>query len=251
MGYEELMVGHVLPLVICKRVAAGEYELVRVAGTCFTFGQGTVVTAHHCVAGGLGPDEAYCVGLREQGWDAEGGTYSEVYAVEDLSQVADFDLALGRIGIKVDPRLTLASDPLRWGEDVVSCGYPLPLTTGNAKARNLKISTNARLLRGYVTRLFMWEDPAYPPLRAVELDMPVPPGLSGGPLFRSDPFEVVGVVISEPVVPSGRAVDEVIYPAAEFYRFGAAHQLATLRDAAAPATGDLPLAEHLKRQARP
>ena len=247
MGYEELMVGHVLPLVICKRVAVGEYELVRIAGTCFTFGEGTVVTAHHCVADRLRPDNAYCIGLREQGWETQGGTYSDVYEVEDLSQVADFDLAIGRIGIRVDPRLTLASDPLRWGEDVVSCGYPLPLTTGNTEARNLKISTNARLLRGYVTRLFVREDPAYPPVPAVELDMPAPPGLSGGPLFRTDPFEVVGVVVGEPIEPSGRPVDEVIYPAAEFYRFGAAHRLDTLREAVAPATGGLPLAEHLKR----
>ena len=65
--------------------------------------------------------------------------------------------------------------------------------------------------------------------------MPAPPGLSGGPLFRPEPFEVVGVIIGEPVVPSGRAVDEVIYPAAEFYRFGAAHRLDTLREAVAPA----------------
>jgi hypothetical protein len=67
------------------------------------------------------------------------------------------------------------------------------------------------------------------PVPAVELDMPVPPGLSGGPLFRADPFEVVGVIIGEPVEPSGQPVDEVICPAAGICRFGAAHRLGTLR----------------------
>ncbi len=40
-------------------------------------------------------------------------------------------LALTRIGYTVDPVLVLASDPAAWGKDVVTCGYPLPVSTRN------------------------------------------------------------------------------------------------------------------------
>ena len=67
--------------------------------------------------------------------------------------------------------------------------------------------------------------------------MPVPPGTSGGPLFRAQPFEVVGILYREHDTMEGSA--------GRLYTFAFAHHLTTLMAAAGPATDERPLAEYL------
>jgi len=76
-------------------------------------------------------------------------------------------------------------------------GIPCRSTPVTRTAREPKIDMSACLLRGYVTRLKTDDRPGQAPVRACELDMPAPGGISGSPLFRPVPFEVVGVVYGE------------------------------------------------------
>lgn len=191
-GYENLFVGHVLPILKFRRVAEGEYEPIAMAGTGFTFGEYTLVTCWHCVSGELAEDEVYGVASRSQGLDQQG--YDRVSELVDLDQVGDRDLALARIDFAVEPRLTLAEEPAAWGEDVVASGYPLPRSLEDSFYRTMRFESNAAMLKGYVTRLRLDDRPGWRPVRAYELDMPAPPGMSGSPLFRPHPLEVVGVV---------------------------------------------------------
>jgi len=204
VGYEEVFAGHVLPVVRFRRTALGEYEPVRAVGFGFTFGEGTFITCWHCVSEPLGDGEVYGAAMRSGGITSQ--SYDQVFELADLEQ----------------------DDPAAWGEDVVACGYPLPVNTRDPDSRETKIDMNACLLRGYVTRLKTDDRPGQAPVRAYELDMPAPGGISGSPLFRQAPFEVVGVVYGEQDqhVP-GREAPVI---------FSYAHHLSALRAARAAAT---------------
>jgi hypothetical protein len=237
-GYAELFAYHVMPIVRARRLAEGGYALGPWAGTGFTFGEGTLVTCWHCVGGDLGEDEVYCAAVREGGL---GQAHRDtLYELCDLARDANrTDLALARVGLQVEPRLVLATVPLQWGEDVVGFGFPETMEAFDPAAGEKRIETHARVFKGYVTRLFPG---AYRGEAVVELAMPAPRGMSGGPLFRvqhgpAEPFECVGVVFGERIyqAPDGEL------------RFGTAVRLDTLRQARAAATGGLPLAEHLAR----
>ena len=237
MSYEEVFAGHVLPVVRFRRTAPGEYEPVAAVRSGFTFGEGTFVTCWHCVSGPLGDGEVYGAAMRFEGTGSQ--TYDRVFELADLEQdAAGNDLALARVSYTVDPVLVLASDPAAWGEDIVTSVSPA-VNTRNPDTREPKIDMNACLLRGYVTRLKIDGRPGRKPVRAYELDMPAPGGVSGSPLLRPAPFEVVGVVYGEQDqhVP-GRGVP---------LTFSYAHHLSTLQHAQATATGNRPLFEHLNR----
>jgi hypothetical protein len=235
--YENLFVGHVLPIVKFRRVAEGEYDPVAMAGTGFTFGEYTLVTCWHCVSGELAEGEVYGVAYRSEGLDQQ--RYDSVSELVDLEQVGERDLALARIGIAVEPRLTLAEEPAAWGEDVIACGYPLPRGVSDGPSPRMRFESNAAMLKGYVTRLRLDDRPGWRPARAYELDMPAPPGVSGSPLFRPYPLEVVGVVYRE---------QDITVPDSErVIGFAYAHHLTTLRAARGMATDNIPLAEYLAR----
>lgn len=235
--YENLFVGHVLPILKFRRVAEGEYDPVAMAGTGFTFGEYTLVTCWHCVGRELAEDEVYGVAYRSGGLDQP--TYDSVSELTDLEQDGERDLALARIGFAVEPMLTLAEEPAVWGEDVVASGYPLPQGIGDPFYRTMRFESNAAMLKGYVTRIRLDDRPGWRPVRAYELDMPAPPGVSGSPLFRAHPLEVVGVVYREQdiTVPDSKRVIGFAY----------AHHLSVLRAARGRATDNMPLAEYLAR----
>lgn len=240
MSYENVFAGHVLPVAKFRRRGSGEYEPVAAVGSGFTFGEGTFVACWHCVSAPLGENEVYGAAMRSEGIESQ--KYDEVYELVDLERdVNGHDLALARLGFAVDPVLTLAEDPAAWGEDVVACGYPLPVNTRNPETQDVKVDMNACLLRGYVTRVKMDDRPGWEPVRAYELDMLAPGGVSGSPLFRAHPFEVVGVVYGErDLYVGGRQVPVT---------FAYAHHLSTLREARGTATGNVPLGDYLVREA--
>ncbi|KQC34985.1 hypothetical protein UK82_29095 [Frankia sp. ACN1ag] len=120
-------------------------------------------------------------------------------------------------------------------------GFPQTPDTIDPNTREKRIETHARVFKGYVTRLIYGE---YRHDTVVELAMPAPEGMSGGPLFRvqrgpGEPFECTGVIFGERIHPT---------PDGEL-RFGNALRLDTLRNARAEATDGLPLAEYLARSA--
>jgi Trypsin-like peptidase domain len=242
MSYENVFAGHVLPVAKFRRRGSGEYEPIAAVGSGSTFGEGTFVTCWHCVSAPLGEDEVYGAAMRSGGIESQ--KYDEVYELVDLERDGSgHDLALARVGFGVDPVLTLAEDPAAWGEDVVACGYPLPVNTRGPESRDVKIDMNACLLRGYVTRLRIDDRPGWEPVRAYELDMPAPGGVSGSPLFRPHPFEVVGVVYREHDLYVGERQVPVT--------FAYAHHLSTLCEARGAATDNRPLREHLTRDIGP
>jgi Trypsin-like peptidase domain len=161
--YENLFVGHVLPILKFRRVAEGEYDPLAVTGTGFTFGEYTLVTCWHCVGGELAEDEVYGVAYRSGGLDQPG--YDSVSELIDLGQYGERDLALARIGFTVEPRLTLAEEPAAWGEDVVASGYPLPQGVSDPFYRTTRFESNATMLKGYVTRIRLDDRPGRRPVR--------------------------------------------------------------------------------------
>ena len=236
--YEDYFSGLVIPIAKFNRNDKGEYEPIEEVGTGFTFGEQTVVTCWHCVSGPLKDDEFYAAVTRSVGTDAQ--PYDSYWGLNDLEQDANgSDLALARIDTTVDIHLTLGTDNASWGEDVVACGYPMPLNTVNVKTQQPLIDTNASVYKGYVSRIRSNDFPGQPETRLYELDMPAPPGMSGSPVFRSGTLEVVGVIVSEQGYEVPGTNRQTV--------FAYAHHLWVLQAAKGAATDNLPLSEYLKR----
>jgi len=236
--YEDLFSALVLPISKFRRLKEGEYQPITAVGTGFTFGERTLVTCWHCVRDSLKDDEVYAVAARSQGTDQQ--NYDSVFELSDLERDANgSDLAIARIGFCVPMTLNLASDPAAWGEDVIACGYPMPLNTVEVQTQEPLINMNSSLFRGYVTRIREGDFPGQPTTRLYELDMPAPPGMSGSPVFRAESLEVVGVIVSE----QGYEVPDT----SRQMVFAYAHHLWVLEAARGAATDKLPLNEYLKR----
>jgi hypothetical protein len=71
------------------------------------------------------------------------------------------------------------------------------------------------------------------------MDMTIPPGMSGSPVFRPRPLEVVGVAYREH--------DTQLTGEVRVITFAYAHHLLTLREGSCAATQGRPLAEYLVR----
>jgi hypothetical protein len=132
------------------------------------------------------------------------------------------------------------------GHDVWSFGYPYtdqqPSETGG-----YDFTLNGRILRGYVTRTFPYDDPAGRQVHAYELDMPTPSGMSGAPLVLRGGIEVAGVIFGTHDV---ELVDAESGPGKRYQTtrvvsLGLAHTARTLRGASARATKGIPLADFL------
>jgi Trypsin-like peptidase domain len=200
-----------------------------VAGTAFTFGEGTLITCWHCVERPLGPHETYGVAIRR------GGITSpyEFCSIDNLGRDENgADLALGQIDWKPGRVLTLAENHVRLGERVETYGYPFSLAVPDQKRREYRALTfDPLFLRGYVARLKMDEPSGVP---VMDLDMRCPRGLSGAPIIREDRTEVIGVVFQEHTTMYESTVT-----------LGLAHHPDTLRTARSAATDCRGLNDHL------
>ncbi|SRR6266851_251413 len=238
MRVEDLIAAHVLPIALCAK-SGNDYKPLGIVGTGFTFGEGTFVTCWHCVAAPPSDGQAYGAAVREGG--VFSARYSHIYELVDLAQDTNAsDLAIARLGVTVEPTLSLADAPFAWGHSVVAVGYPLPSALGTATDEPTFL-TSARVLRGYVTRIIVDDRPGWPPIRAYELDMTAPPGISGSPLLDAEGPVVGGVVYgrTQDIVPKSES-DELTYA------FATAHHLDTLRAATGPATGGRRLEDYLR-----
>lgn len=230
--YEDLLARHVLPLGVFTQIEGG-YRPETIRGTSFVLGKNTVITCWHCVQARLPKGQTYGLAIRR---DVYAHKYEEVVPLLDVAQASGgIDLAIARADVEVQPTLSLAREPLSYGADVVTIGYPLPFGAGN------RFETSARLLRGYVTRIIQHNDPRWTPARAYELDMPAPGGLSGGPLVNLDTLQVHGVVLGV------RDYEEPSEPeeAPRVHPFTVAYHLETLRAARSRTTDGAPLGEYV------
>jgi hypothetical protein len=150
------------------------------------------------------------------------------------------DVALARIDIEDPMRLVLATEPFPWGAGVIACGYPLTTDTRDPTTGDPHVATEARVLRGYVTRILMDDLSGQEPMRAFELDMRAPAGMSGSPLLNPDTLEVGGLVYGTRT--SYQPGEE------EPFTFSLAMHLDVLRKASGPATDGLPLCDFLARE---
>lgn len=221
---------HILPVLRYQLDPSGAYTTAE-AGTAFTFGEGTVVTCWHCVERSAGSEESYGVAVRRGGTTAP----YEFCSIDDLGRdESGADLALGRIDWTPGRVLTLATEPVTWGERVETYGYPFSTVVPDPTLSQYKsVTFSPVFLRGYVVQVV----PNMNGRPAMHLDMLSPRGLSGAPVIREDSSEVVGVVIGDRTIGLG----------GDSFRFGEALLLDALCSARSVATGHQSLAEHLMR----
>ena len=105
------------------------------------------------------------------------------------------DVAVAKVSPPVPPRLTLAAQAGAMGDEVYTLGFPLlppaePRIDGNLVFRDV----NRSYLRGYVTKTGNIELADKRVVDAIEVDMLVPPGLSGAPLLRAGTLDVIGIL---------------------------------------------------------
>jgi hypothetical protein len=142
---------HMFPVVRYSQIGGGGARPTAVAGSAFTFGEGTLVTCWHCVKQPLGPDEFYGIAVRRGGVESP----YEFCSIDNLERDHNgADLALGHIDWMPGRGRTLANDPVQWGERVETYGYPFPLAVPDQLYPDYKaLHFYSRFLRGYVTRL--------------------------------------------------------------------------------------------------
>ena len=122
---------HILPIVRYAETSAGAGP-VAVAGTAFTFGEGTLITCWHCVGHPLGPEEVYGVAIRPGGFDAP----YEFCSIDTLGPPVVLANRHILVGMPLAGRLvTLRLEPICCtSSSTVSCGAPCrapwPRTSG-------------------------------------------------------------------------------------------------------------------------
>jgi hypothetical protein len=135
-------------------------------------------------------------------------------------------------------------------------GYPATQLRHDAHW-NKVFALGPRYLEGYVTRTFIYPEGPGGPSPAHELDMRVPGGLSGAPVFFQGTDAILGVVFHahevetveefgsvDPV--TGKREPEIV----RVIYFGLAYPLDILLELRGPATNDRPLRELVSRAQR-
>lgn len=217
---------------------------VATCGTAFLIADGLAVTAWHCVRDLLKPGQRYVV-CRKRGPDVY-----DPFPLSDIVQhPAGRDLALGRVPLRASQRFALFMPAVQPGMHVWTFGYPATQLRHDAHGNNV-FALGPRYLEGYVTRTFIYPEGPGGPSPAHELDIQVPGGLSGAPIFFQGTDAILGVVFHAhevETVESFSSVDPVTGERQpEIVRviyFGLAYPLDTLLELRGPATDDRPLRE--------
>lgn len=229
----------ILPIAVIDEASG---RPVAACGTAFLIADGLAVTAWHCVRDPLKPGQRYVV-CRKRGPD--------VYDPFPLSDIVQHptgrDLALGHVPLPATQRFALFMPTVQPGMHVWTFGYPATQLRRNSDG-NKVFALGPRYLEGYVTRTFIYPESPGGPSPAYELDMQVPGGLSGAPVFLQGTDAILGVVFHAHEVETVEAFGYVD-PATgkrepEIVRviyFGLAYPLDTLLALRGPATNDRPL----------
>lgn len=177
-GLERVSNGVVIGGAITPQRAAGQLfgserpeQTARFLGTCFAFRQTNIwLTAAHCVAG-LEPNSLF---VKLSG---------RTFPVAEVQTHATADLALLDLGSDtwpggVEPFIEIVEPPWLDGE-FIAYGFPedaQPLDT-------LENKPIERMFRGFVQRRMLYRRGGFEYV-AIEMSIPSPAGLSGGPLFN-------------------------------------------------------------------
>lgn len=150
-----------------------------VLGTAFVVTDGVLVTCWHVVAPAI--DKGWTI---IGAWDERGdGRFARVDITDIAQHPAGDDLAMARIDLPgAGWRLPSRQRVIEIGTDVAALGYPLPDKRVDPDGGFTHL-VSFRLLKGYVTHMPVIQERGYPPTASLELDMPAPAGLSGGPLL--------------------------------------------------------------------
>jgi hypothetical protein len=244
----ERLLDNIVPITTVGPLSSfPSFPINSIEGTGFILGDGYLVTCWHCVA--TAPADGCFYSVNRMG--PEGRLLgSPLAGVRQVSP--ELDLALGRVRYANTLGFKLAESAPPLGADVWTFGYPLPgvkrLATG------LKFFTaHPRLLKGYITRPFVYEHPSGARIPSWELSFSAPEGLSGAPVFLTGTLDIVGVVYGNNDVeaveyrgfldPASGEKESAVH---RIVSFGLAHHwssLAGLRDLMSePAAPDAPVA---------
>jgi len=131
---------HMFPVVRYTQVGGSAAGPTAVAGSAFTFGEGTLVTCWHCVKQPLGPDEFYGIAVRRGSIESP----YEFCSIDNLERDHNgADPALGHIDAWPWP-----NDPAQWGGSRhTAIPFRLPCRT-QVYPDNKALHFYSRFLRG-------------------------------------------------------------------------------------------------------
>jgi hypothetical protein len=215
-------------------------------GTGFLIAQDILITCWHCVSQALEDGQRYAAVVKE-------GDGHTVHVLRNMEQhPLGLDLAIARVDLVPKVGLTLTATGLLPGDDIVTYGYP-PTDEPLMEDEHAKVQLNARLLRGYVTRLCYYNQPGFVRTPSYELDIPAPHGLSGAPIIKLKTKEVAGVFFASLDVSTGEQFPAVAGhegdQQAEIDRavsFGLAHYTGSVWSLRGMITQGIPLREFLE-----
>ncbi|MBZ0159010.1 MAG: serine protease [bacterium] len=231
----------ILPIVVLDEA---RQRPTAVCGTGFLVGDGILVTAWHCVRGALPAGQRYIV-CRKRAPDLY-----DPFPILDIAQhPAGRDLALCHVPLKVREHFKIFTDPVKPGMHVWTFGYPATHVSQDAHGE-LVFHLGPRYLEGYITRGFVFPEAMGGPSGVWELDMQVPGGLSGAPLFFQGTDAALGVVFHAhevETVETFRSIDPVTGKrepeVVRVIQFGLAHPIELVLELQGQASGGRVLRE--------
>jgi hypothetical protein len=187
-------------------VGGASQRPVSVCGTGFLLADGILVTAWHCVRATLPAGHRYVV-CRKRGPDVY-----DPFPVLDVAQHPQGrDLAVCHVPLEAREHFKIFTDPVKPGMHVWTFGYPATQLSEGTDGHPV-FHLGPRYLEGYITRGFIFPDGLGGPSPVWELDMQVPGGLSGAPIFFQGTDAVLGMVFHAhevETVETFRSVDPV------------------------------------------
>ena len=233
------LAGTVLPIFLVEGDKALCFH-----GSGLLLDKGIFVTCWHCVSASLSGDRRYTVAIPSTGQEC---ALADIKKLERAASGAD--LAIGIVDAVPKLRLILAPGPFElMGHDVWSFGYPYtdqkPSNSGG-----YDFTLNGRILRGYVTRTFLYDHPSGQQVESYELDMPTPSGMSGAPLVLRGGLQVTGILfgLHDVEMVDAESMGGHRIQTTRVVSFGLAHTAKTLRAVTTSATKGMPLAEFLRQ----
>lgn len=180
-----LLISDILPIVT-TRFDTLPFMIHSFEGTGFLLANNVIVTCSHCIEGTPPEYAAYGAVRFDSDRKVRGNLISQVEQIGN-------DLAFGHILFDKTLAMRLAETTPVMGAAVWTFGYPLTdvrRITGEFRT----FVTHPRLLRGHITRDFLYNHATLGRVPSWELSFAAPEGLSGAPLFLESTLDVIGIV---------------------------------------------------------